>query len=204
MKPETKTIDAEDVDDVIAIAAERSEAEREKLSVEEVQQIAEQVSVPAALVGPAIDELDLRRAEGRRAETDRRMRRHRWFARFRNVALLLAAVGIVSSSLGAILREGILSDLRQAWTPVEQQASQVENVIDRRDRVRVQWVPAPDGVDRDAELAGADNRVALERQRYDEAAAAYNSEVSEWPAQWFCGPRRAPCRAALSSEIDRW
>lgn len=74
-------------------------------------------------------------------------------------------------------------------------------MIERRAHVEEIWRERPESLDRDAELAGAENRVGIERRRYDEAAAAYNASASTLPHALTCGLVGVPCRAPLASEI---
>jgi LemA protein len=50
------------------------------------------------------------------------------------------------------------------------------------------------------ELAGTENRIAVERRRYNEAVAAYNTTIREWPgnllANLFGFERKEPFEAA--------
>lgn len=66
--------------------------------------------------------------------------------------------------------------------------AQVENVTDRRDSLLGQLRSA--GVDARAvqdEIIGAENRIAVERQRYQQAAAAYNRAAGTFPRSLFRG-----------------
>ena len=58
----------------------------------------------------------------------------------------------------------------------------------------------PPGPDRDAELSGAENRVRIERARYDETAAAYNAKVGATWASLVARIFGLPPRARLSDD----
>jgi hypothetical protein len=99
---------------------------------------------------------------------------------------------------GAVERE-----LRAQLADVEAKRSQVVNVLERQAATERQWRDAPATPGRDAELSGAENRVRIERKRYDEAAARYNgASGGSFASSWA---RRAglPPRVPMSSEV-RW
>jgi len=54
------------------------------------------------------------------------------------------------------------------------------------------------------ELAGTENRIAVERRRYNEAVRAYNTAIRRFPARIFAGifgfERRTPFEAAAGAE----
>jgi uncharacterized membrane protein YgcG len=104
--------------------------------------------------------------------------------------LLIAILFAIHAHLGSLRAE------------VDRSRAQVRNVRERQVAVRAQWATAPPSSDRDAELSGAENRVRIERKRYDEAAAAYNAAAGSGftglCARWF----GMPAHVSLSDEVD--
>ncbi|MBN8613922.1 MAG: hypothetical protein J0L92_25215 [Deltaproteobacteria bacterium] len=192
---EPRTIPREDVDDVVGVASELAEAEDARVRVEDMKDIAADLAIDPKHVEPAIETL----ASRRQAEADRAARaaasRRTWAVRLSAVVGSILALGLVC---GLWTR----SALAPRWVEVEQARSQVETVIDRRAHVESLWRDREPGLDRDAELAGAENRVGIERRRYDEAAAAYNAAASGLPHAAMCGLVGVPCHAPLASEIS--
>jgi len=54
----------------------------------------------------------------------------------------------------------------------------------------------------DAEIAGAENRVRIERKRYDEAAADYNRVAGGFNARWVTIFSGHPKRVPMSMEVS--
>lgn len=189
-----RTIAREDVDDVVGVASELAEAESARVRVEDMKEIAADLAIDPKLVEPAIDTLERRRAEERAAAARAAAERRTWAMR---VGAVVAALAIVTGVGTAWTR----SALAPRWAEVERARSQVETVIDRRAHVEAIWRDRPAGLDRDAELAGAENRVGVERRRYDEAAADYNATASSLPHALLCGLAGVPCHAPLASDI---
>lgn len=54
--------------------------------------------------------------------------------------------------------------------------------------------------DRAPELEGADNRVAIERRRFDRAASDYNARVESFPGWLWARVFGLPMRVPLSHE----
>ena len=187
----------EDVDDVIAAAARAKDQEASFLSVEELQEVAAELDIPARLLGPAIEEVRRRRE----LELERERARAEAVARRNRIALVAAAsLTVVLLAWGLWARASV----RDAMLEAERQRSQVVNVMDRQVVTRAQWVDAPDSAQKSAELSGAENRVRVERQRYDDLATEYRRRTSSLGGRvvvWLGGyPEQLP----LSSEIDGW
>lgn len=191
---EQRTIPREDVDDVVGVASELAEAEEARVRVDEMKEIASDLAIDPKHVEPAIETLATRRKEEAERAANEQAARRAWAVR---------ATQGVGASLAVVLACGLWtrSALASRWVEVEQARSQVETVIERRARVESIWRDQPPGLDRDAELAGAENRVGIERRRYDEAASAYNAAASSLPHALTCALVGVPCRAPLASEI---
>ena len=193
------TIDRDDVDDAIGIAAEQVRREEGKVSVEELADIGGELGIPEHAVRGAVTELHARRA----AEEERASRRRAAIRRTAQVAAVVGGLLLVVVSVAAFSGEGALATER---TEAERRRAQVANVVARKAEVEARLARTADldPGERNAELAGSENRVAVEKRRYDEAAARYNGRAARFPnglwADLFGHPRALP----LSNEIDRW
>jgi len=105
---------------------------------------------------------------------------------------LLVLLGIAGASTHGELR--VLS------ARVESARAQVANVRERQVAVVTRFAAAEPSAGREAELSGAENRVRIERARYDEAASAYNAAVGSAWASLCASATRLPERAPLSNE----
>lgn len=188
-----RTIDYEDVDDIIGVAAEMSDLDAERLSVEDLSAIAKDLDIPERYIVPAVAELSRRRQAMLMEEARRRKRTLIlvWSA-VTVVALLLVWAFTGNAKLGALVAHA------------EAQRAQVVNVVERQAATQSTWGPAPESPERRAELAGAENRVRIARRQYDEAAAAYNAAVFSFPSSLWAGLFGHPDRLPLSSEIERF
>ena len=149
----------------------------------------------------ALDVLDERRAEAKRMDERSqllRIQRYKLALKALLGCLLVSGVGFVSWHL---LTANTQSALAAEWAEVEQRRSQVLNVQQRMQRVQQRLAEAPRNLQTNDELAGAENRVSIERRRYDRAAAQYNQLTSSLPHAWFCSYVEAPCYAALAHEV---
>lgn len=100
-----------------------------------------------------------------RASADRRRRSALWLT-----GMGLAAVALV---LVASLQKQ--SELKSFDADVARARAQVDNVQERQREVRKRYAARDASASKDAELDGAENRVRIERARYDQAAQRYNS-----------------------------
>ena len=187
------TVDVEDVDEVIGLAAQAASSAPERLTVKELVDVGEQIGIPAAAVERAVTELEARR----RVEAEARAQKTK---RVRTAAAVGAGVLVVLVALGLVGQSGLQSKL----TVVEQKRAQVRNVLDRKAEVEARLRGAPPSPDSDAERAGSENRVAIERRRYDEAAAEYNAASGSFPGSVWRRLFGLPDRAPLSNEVTSW
>ncbi len=167
-------IDREDIDDIIGIASQQADLEAERITIQEVLDIGQELDLAPRHVDAALRELDRQREAQATAAAIWRLRlvRSAWGAAAALALVLLAAV------TGQRTLAGRLAE-------VERCAAQVQNVIERQVAVRARLGGSEASVQRDAELAGAENRVHLERRRHDEAAADYNAMAQGIPGRWW-------------------
>lgn len=193
MRAPARDVDMDDVDDIIGLAAEMRQADEGKLTVEELTAVAAELELPAPYVERAIAALEERRAESRAAQARRKR------------ALRIVAVAAVAA-LALAMFSGVASvnALRTRAAEVEMGRAQVGNVIERREQVVVRVGAETGGRDAQAELAGADNRVAIEIRRYDQVAGGYNAMATSFPDSLWATLAGLPSRVPLSSEIEQW
>lgn len=189
-KPPRK-VDFADVDDIIGIAAEMNDLESDRLSVEDLNQVASELDIPEHHVGPAIIELKRRREALLAAEARK--------AKRRNIAIIATI-----SVLGVLFIWGVIAQagLAALAATAAQARSQVTNVIERQRASDAQWRDLPNSPERSAELAGAENRVRIERMRYDQAAGAYNASSTSFPKSLWAALFGHPDRIPLSNELE--
>lgn len=139
----------------------------------------------------------LKRHEKARAEQFENAGRRRFFVIVAASVLLLLVLGI-SVKLRV---DG--ERLTTRYAAVEKSRAQVKNVKERQLEVTAHQQYAEPSETRDAEIAGAENRVRVERKRYDEAATAYNAELDGFFVKWAAKTRGLPPSVELSTEV-RW
>lgn len=192
-----RKVDYEDVDDVIGIASELQDLDRDRLSVEDLKEVASDLEIPEKYVQPAIAELERRRQAALVAAARK--------ARTRRLAIVAAVVVVGLVGVWALVGNARLSSLA---TAAQRAHAQVVNVRERQLATQRQWQNQPDGADKMAELSGAENRVRIERKRYDEAASAYNEAAASFPGSLWRGlfghPERLPLSDTASEELTRF
>ncbi|NBD13891.1 MULTISPECIES: LemA family protein [Corallococcus] len=192
----------DDVNELIATATRlmQKDAAPDTLTPDDVRRIGEELDIPARYVDQALEALAKRReAQAREALARERLSRQRR-ARLRKGAWVGAAVVGLMAVSGLVVRNGLTSTL----SDVARQRAQVRNVVDRRESLRARLGLLTPGLERDAELSGADNRVAVEQRRYDERAAGYNASAASFPTNWVVRLSGLPPVLPLSSEVSTW
>lgn len=187
----------EDVDDVIEAAVKAHDATVDTLSVEELEQVATELDIPAALVAPAVVAVRERRAELLAAELEA----DRVAARRIRIAAIAATVLVVLGTMWCLI---VRTRVRGAWLQVQRQRAQVVNVMQRQTQTRAQWAAAPDSANKHAELSGAQNRVRVERKRYDDAVAEYRAHSSSLAGRLVTTLGDYPDEVPMSSEVAGW
>lgn len=186
----------EDVDDIIGIAAEQQDVERDRLSVEDLESVAVDLAIPERFVRPAIDELRRRRAATLAAAAKKaRARKVAVYAAVAVLAVIALIVFVGSASLDGAHRDAL------------RQRAQVVSVLERQDAVMATVAP-PAGVQPSeaqlAEITGSENRVRVERARYDALATEYNAAASGLLGGAWRAVRGLPESLPLSNEIGTW
>jgi hypothetical protein len=198
-QPEPVEVLRDDVDEIIGIAAKHANATADKLTISELVDIGAELGLDRDAVERATKELE----ERRRAERAAAEKRHR----LERKAAVAAGIGVVGLLLVFFVSSlAGRSSLSSHLTEVEEARSQVDNVVRRRAEVDARLAHATDmnPDDRNAELAGAENRVAVEKRRYDEAATRYNAAAISFPGSLSAKLFALPIRVPLSRESSSW
>ena len=112
--------------------------------------------------------------------------------RRKQVRLFAAVAALALLVLLGMAGANTHAELRDLHAQVERARAQVENVRERQVAVVARLASA--------EASAAENRVRIERARYDEAAAAYNAAAGSAWAGLCVTASGLPERAALSNE----
>jgi hypothetical protein len=168
-------VDYEDVDEVIELASRMRQESQGRLTPEELQEIGEELGIPAQYVERAREELGRRRIQADEAEREAKARRQMLVWRGGIGAVVVVVVFGVWSMFA-------VSNLRTLYAGVEAHEAEIANLRERQASVVELYAGRPDSPDRDAEIVGAENRVRVAMQRHGEAAAAYNERAGRFPA----------------------
>ncbi len=191
-----KAIDQKDVDDVIGLATdidEKQQRELGKVSLDEMVNIGEQVGLDRDDVEQAVGKLESHKKEQARQVAERLRRR--------KIALMVclgtAALFLLICFVGR-------SGLKSAASTAAQKRSQVASVVERRNQTKANFAGKASTPGIVAEIAGAENRIGIEKRRYDQAATTYNKKADSFPGSWgrrlFFMDKKLP----LASEIKEW
>ncbi len=179
------SIDAEDVDDLVGIAAEMMNHDEGRLDREDLNAVGRELDIPPEYMERARVELARRRAEAARVAAAKKALRTR-------IGIGAAAAAALATVIVGFAYSSTASDLHALHEDVEARAAQVRNVEARQQSVTARLGDREPTPDVDAELIGADNRVRVETQRYGTAAADYNEAVSGAWASWVAGVAGLP------------
>ncbi len=181
-------IDQKDLYPIIEIANQRLAEDQDRLTEEQVDAIAEELGIPRSYVDEAQEIL-----KARRAAADRETKAAKQFKK----KLLIGAVGTIAF-LAFLAMVGV-NGLKSKYELVEAKRAQVTNVMERRIETQRRLANEPPYNGRTAELAGAENRIHIERKRYDESAAAYNRAASTFPTSLWRAFSSLPAKVPLSN-----
>lgn len=185
-------IEQKDLSPLIEIATHEKARADDRLTAKEVDEIAAELGIEPEYIDDAQVILEQRRQQdeaNEKARSERRMK--------------LLWVGIAMAALLGLGATISFNGLSTAAAVVERQKAQWDNVLERQRAVQMRVAAQPESRDKAAELAGSENRVRIERKRYDEAATAYNRRASGFPTGiWrnlFGFPDAYPLSNALST-----
>ena len=179
----------EDLYDLIELASKRQAAKQDRLTEAEVDAIAEELGIDPAYIDQAQHEL----ARIRTKHDHERARRRKL------LKVTLIGIGVFLVILGwlGIAARGSLLEL---LTEVDRAKAQLVNVMERQKAVQKRLSGAPESRGKAAELAGAENRVRIQRKRYDESATAYNGQATGFLNSIWCTVFTLPSAVPLSNE----
>lgn len=193
---ETQTdteVHVDDLDDVIEIAARLDLEDDDQLSLREVEEVAAELDIDPEHVREATQQLERERARERAQAVEAAGLRQRVL---KGVA---AAVTVALLGLAALTGVGH-AGLNSRFADVETRRAQVVNVLERQAVIQKRYEGLELDRDREAEIIGAENRVRVERKRYDEAAAEYNRYASGLSGSIAQRLLSHPARVKLSGE----
>ncbi len=187
-------IRVDDVDDAIGIAIEWAKAEADTVSVAQLVEIGAEVGLPA----PAMLEAAATLEEQKRAALERAAQRKRYAAALL-AGLVFSVVLLVS--IAAIGR----SSLVEQRVEVDGKRARVASVIARRNDMLTNLEGADlASEERWAEISGSENRISVEKRRYDEAATEYNRRAATFSGSLGASLFGHPKHIELSDEIGAW
>lgn len=125
---------------------------------------------------------------------ERRLKRQQQRAQLRRGIAVAAAVGLVLAAINGGLVLASRSTLMDQRVQCELQQAQVQNMLQRQSHVEARFKDAAKSPERESELAGSENRVAIARRRYLEVASNYQRSAQGLFARqattWFALPSR--------------
>ncbi len=191
----------DDVDDVVGHAEDIRREDEQKLSLDELKAVGRELDLKEEHIERAVERLTDERSVARERAQQELEQRTRLLARVKVGAAAVLAVALISGLVAWIGASSKSSSLRALSADADRARAQLVNVSERQQRIEAEFRPRPPSPDRDAELLGAENRVRVERKRYDDAAAKYNSAVTGafggLAVTWYGLPARVP----LSDEL---
>jgi len=192
-----RSVNHEDVDDIIGVAAELKNSAEEQLSVSDLKEVALELGIEPHFVTRAIEALEERRRTKAALEQQQAQRR-------RTIKIAVAVALALFLLIGGGTSLSLQSSLTEQLSVAEQKRAQVKNVLERQKKVERRVKELKPGPEKDAELAGAENRVRIERRRYDQAASKYNAKAGGVFASLCARLFGLPPRLPLSNEVNKW
>jgi len=153
---------------IIARAAELKQASEDQLTPEQVREVAAELGIEGAFVDAAVNDLR-RRQEQKHKDDEARLvaakaRRKKMLTGVVVFDLVLVAVGGVAY--------GAANDAVATLSAAE---ATVNGAVVRQKETEALFLAKKGEREADAELAGAQNRIAIAKKAYDAAAVAYNA-----------------------------
>lgn len=125
-----------------------------------------------------------------------------WALRLGAQALFTLSVVLAGSYVAGVSH--VRMNLRVTRERIDAQRAQVRRVVMRQAETAALWQRQAASNERNAELSGSINRVAIEVRRYDVLVREYNDMAGAW---WGCRARSAtelPARFPYSNEVQSW
>lgn len=156
---------APDVGAVIARAAELKQQSEDTLTPQQLRDVAAELGIEPRFVDDAVKDLARRQAARQRLAVQNKARTKRLIGAF--VAFDIALVVVLALSAQAA---------KSAWAEVAATQAALSSSLQRQQETQQLFGARQGERDADAELAGANNRVAIAKQRHDAAAAGWNAK----------------------------
>ncbi len=182
-------IERTDLSEIIEIASLKLAEDQDRLTEAQVDEIAAELGIPREYVDDAQAILQEQRQAEAAEETQREATRR-----------TLVWVGLGIAGLCALASMVGYNSLNATLALVDQQHAQVVNVMERQAETKTRLADHPHSSSKAAELAGAENRVRIERKRYDEEAASYNRKAASFPNSLWRGLFGLPSARPLSND----
>ena len=172
---------------VVNAAIDRDAATKERLTLAELEEQIEALGIPAirvreTLTDMARDELNRQKKLAVRNEIWGR-RKKLALNTFKSVAIFGGAAIGVLCLLYSITFSSSRNQLTYDLSQVHASEERVYSAIGRRQVILQQVQMFSDPLNRDAEISGSENRVAVAKSNYDDAANRYNNEAQTRIAQ---------------------
>lgn len=153
-----------DVGSVIARAAELKQQSEDTLTPQQLRDVAAELGIEPGFVDDAVKDLKRRQEANKQALAERKARNKKLIGAF--IAFDIAIVVVLALSVQTARAEySNVSAAQAAVTTSLQRQTETQRLFGGRTGER----------EADAELAGALNRVAIAKQRYDAAATSWNA-----------------------------
>lgn len=152
-----------DVGDVIARAAELKQKSEDQLTPEQLREVAADLGIEARFVDDAVKDLDRRHRANAALAARKKARTKKLIAAF--VAVDIGVVVVLALAV---------SSAKSEWQHVEGARAAVASSLVRQQETEKLFGARKGEREADAELAGAGNRTAIAKKRYDEAAVVWN------------------------------
>jgi hypothetical protein len=179
MSKTTKTLSPQEAKDIVNRAINLDAAKSEHVAVADLEDVVEGVGVPRTRVREA---MALREAEERASAAALRAKlARREELLYRARVFVRGATSVVGGVIGlaAVLTFLAMGELHDDNVRVVRAQEKVFAAIGRQQTTLSQVRGFTDPLNRDAEIAGAANRVAVAKNDYDIAVARYNGDASD-------------------------
>lgn len=165
---EQKTVKVGDVDDVIELAARYTQRDDDLMTGADLVDIGQQLDLAPAAIEEAVQELHRRRAI-QKEEQEQSVAR---MAARKKLAIVFGVGTVVLLGLSLVFSNAALST---RYAVVEEHAGLVREAMTRAEITERNIATLElDATGRAGEVLGAQNRITVERRRYDQAVADYN------------------------------
>ena len=189
-----RTLPESEATKIVNAAIDREAADGNRVTVAELEDRVEALGVP----GIRIREVLTEREQEEAAKAVRRERHRATVRRVIKVSSTIFAVMVFMAVMAFIMTDG---ELRGEFNAVTFAQEGVYTALGRQQTVLHQVQTFTDPLNRDAEVAGALNRVYVAKSDYDFAANRYNADTQGWFATHFRHYLTYPQHVPLARDI---